>query len=147
VDTRLYHLKCQLLLTPVQTPEAIITFNDTVMYAGKIYEPTIINIDYKLPKGDYQLIVEHINKDNLDNTTALIVDNIIFNNISDPKFAWAGVYYPNYPEPWASEQGDTLAPALPSQTYLGWNGKWTLTFDVPVFTWIHKIQNLGWIYT
>jgi hypothetical protein len=35
---------------------------------------------------------------------------------------------------------------LKNHTYLSWNGKWTLTFDVPVFTWIHRVQNLGWIY-
>ena len=65
--------------------------------------------------------------------------------IQDPKFAWAGIYRPEYPEPWASEQTN-LATELSSHTYLGWNGTWRLTFGVPVFTWIHQVQNLGWIY-
>jgi hypothetical protein len=80
---------------------------------------------------------------------AVIVENVSFFGIEDPKFAWAGVYEPVYPEPWATEQqnqGVVLKPQLCPHTYLGWSGKWTLTFDVPVFTWIHKTQNLGWIY-
>ncbi len=146
MDTRLYHLNSQLLLTSIQTPEIIVSFNNDILYAGKIYAPTIINIDYNLPAGEYQLTVEHINKDQLDSNTALIVDNITLNNISDPKFAWAGIYYPTYPALWATEHSDLLESVLPSQTYLGWNGKWRLTFDMPIFTWIHKTQNLGWIY-
>jgi hypothetical protein len=80
---------------------------------------------------------------------AVIVQDVSFFGITDPKFAWAGVYEPTYPEPWASEQksqGITLKPQLSPHTYLSWPGKWTLTFTAPVFTWIHNIQNLGWIY-
>jgi hypothetical protein len=76
---------------------------------------------------------------------AVIIESVSFFGISDPKFVWAGEYRPEYPEPWASQQHE-LKPLLKSHTYLGWNGKWTLTFDVPVFTWIHSVQNLGWIY-
>jgi hypothetical protein len=80
---------------------------------------------------------------------AVIIESISFFGISDPKFAWAGVYEPKYPEPWASEQhnqGVVLKQHLSPQTYLGFNGKWTLTFTVPVFTWMHTVQDMGWIY-
>ena len=30
--------------------------------------------------------------------------------------------------------------------YLSWNGEWRLPFTTPIFTWIHKVQSLGWIY-
>jgi hypothetical protein len=97
------------------------------------------------------LTVELLNKTNADTRPdkgldkAVIIESVSFFGISDPKFAWEGIYAPEYPEPWASQQHD-LKPLLKSHTYLGWNGKWTLTFDVPVFTWIHRVQNLGWIY-
>ena len=95
------------------------------------------------------LTVELLNKTNADTVNgldkAIIIESVGFFGISDPKFAWAGEYRPEYPEPWASQQHE-LKPLLKSHTYLGWNGKWTLTFDVPVFTWIHRVQNLGWIY-
>ena len=80
---------------------------------------------------------------------AVIIQQVDFFGISDPRFAWAGVYEPEYPEPWATEQmnaGIILQPQLSPHTYLGWSGTWTLTFELPVFSWIHKIQGLGWIY-
>jgi hypothetical protein len=77
---------------------------------------------------------------------AVIIESISFFNITDNRFVWAGKYCPDYPEPWYSEQTVKPEPLLKNHTYLSWNGKWTLTFDVPVFTWIHKVQNLGWIY-
>jgi hypothetical protein len=101
------------------------------------------------------LQVEFLNKlpndtvpgSNLDK--AVVIESVSFFGITDPKFAWAGVYEPIYPEPWATEQQDqgvVLKQRLCPHTYLSWNGKWTLTFTVPVFTWIHRVQNLGWIY-
>jgi hypothetical protein len=95
------------------------------------------------------LTVELLNKTDTDTVDgldkAVVIESVDFFGISDPKFSWAGIYKPDYPEPWASQQTD-LKPLLKSHTYLGWNGKWTLTFDVPVFTWVHRVQNLGWIY-
>ena len=69
---------------------------------------------------------------NLDKV--VVVESVSFFGITDPRFAWAGVYHP--------EQGGELV----SHTYLSWNGTWTLNFDVPVFTWMHRVQGLGWIY-
>jgi hypothetical protein len=86
------------------------------------------------------LQVEFVNKrpgdtvvgKNLDK--AVIVKSVSFFDITDPKFAWAGMY-----------QTQHSSNAV-SQTYLSWNGTWTLRFDVPVFTWMHHVQGLGWIY-
>jgi hypothetical protein len=99
--------------------------------------------------------VELLNKTNADTVPgteldkAVIVESISFFGITDPRFVWLGVYEPCYPEPWATNQqknGVVLKQHLTNHNYLGWNGKWTLTFDLPVFTWIHRVQNLGWIY-
>jgi len=98
------------------------------------------------------LTVELLNKtdadvvpdDGLDK--AVIIESIGFFGITDAKFIWAGEYCPEYPEPWYSEQKIQPAPRLKNNTYLSWNGKWTLTFSTPVFTWIHQMQDLGWIY-
>jgi hypothetical protein len=97
------------------------------------------------------LTVELLNKQDSDTITeqgldkAVVVESISFFGITDPRFVWAGEYRPCYPEPWASQQLN-LPTVLKNHNYLGWNGKWTLTFEVPVFTWIHQIQDLGWIY-
>ena len=116
-------------------------------------ESTTIDFEFVAVK-ECQLVVELLNKtdadcipeQNLDK--AIVIESVDFFGISDPKFVWAGIYEPVYPEPWAQEQQDqgvALKEQLCPHTYLSWNGKWTLTFSVPVFTWIHKIQNLGWL--
>jgi hypothetical protein len=101
------------------------------------------------------ITIELLNKTNQDTVLdkgldkAVVIESVSFFEISDPKFTWLGVYEPCYPEPWATEQteqGVVLKQHLTNQTYLSWNGKWSLTFTVPVFTWIHNVQNLGWIY-
>ena len=98
------------------------------------------------------LSVELLNKTNADTIPAkgldkaVIIESISFFGITDPRFIWMGSYEPRYPEPWYSEQTVKPESLLKNHTYLAWNGKWTLTFDLPVFTWIHRVQNLGWIY-
>jgi hypothetical protein len=81
--------------------------------------------------------------------TAIIIEQVKFNGIVDPKFAWAGVYYPEYPDYYIKEQlaqNKILNSELTPYTYLGWNGVWKLEFTLPVYTWIHNTLDLGWIY-
>lgn len=86
------------------------------------------------------LQVEFLNKKSNDTVTelgldkAVVIESVSFFGITDPRFAWAGIYEPRH--------GGVLTP----HTYLSWNGTWTLNFDMPVFTWMHKIQALGWVY-
>lgn len=145
-----YTVQLDVQLKPIwhnNPPEINIGINDDIN--------TVILSDNRLFHYEFNtnkpsvLTVELINKTDADTVNgldkAVIIESVSFFGISDPKFAWAGIYKPEYPEPWASQQTD-LKPLLKNHTYLGWNGKWTLTFDVPVFTWIHRVQNLGWIY-
>jgi hypothetical protein len=32
-------------------------------------------------------------------------------------------------------------------SYLGFNGKWTLTIDRPFYQWLHRVQGYGWLLT
>lgn len=156
MDTNLYHLRASIKLTPVwheQAPNIVVSFNNNILYTGGLYETTTFSIDSLFSTGTYKLIVEFNNKTDNDSQygldKAVIIEQIILNNITDPKFVWEGVYTPTYPKLWAlqqEQQGITLQPQLKQHNYLGWNGKWVLTFDIPVFTWIHKTQSLGWIY-
>lgn len=117
-------------------------------------ESTEFNFEFTA-SDSCNLSIEFLNKSNDDTILdqgldkAVVIESVSFFGIQDPKFVWTGVYEPDYPEPWATEQkekGVALKQQLTNQTYLAWNGKWTLTFTVPVFTWIHNVQNLGWIY-
>ena len=98
------------------------------------------NFDFRTDDSGY-LKITHFDKADDDSNTAVIVKEIKFFDISDPKFVWAGVYYPEYPEHYPNKTSP-----LPGQGYLGWNGVYRLEFSVPVFTWIHKIKDFGWIY-
>ena len=142
-----YLVKLAVTLTPAehQRPIPVKVGVDQNTTTVNLDNTTTINWEFE-SNHTCQLIVEFVEKQDQE---AVIIESISFFGIQDPKFAWVGVYKPEYPEPWATEQrsqGIILQPSLCPHTYLGWPGKWTLTFDVPVFTWIHKVQNLGWIY-
>ena len=139
-----YPVKLSVTLQPVDLPNVRIGIN------GDLF-PVVLDqtntVHFEFESADTSnLTVELVDKTAQE---AVIIESVSFFGIEDPKFAWAGVYEPKYPEPWASEQQDqgvVLKQHLCPHTYLGWPGKWTLTFDVPVFTWVHRVQNLGWIY-
>ena len=153
----MFHLiKLQTRLRPIyhtDPPEIRLGINGNLTTVN-LTESTEFNFEFTTVDS-CDLSVEFLNKTNSDTILdqgldkAVVIESVSFFGIQDPKFVWAGVYKPEYPEPWATEQqenGVVLKQQLTNQTYLAWNGKWTLTFTVPVFTWIHNVQNLGWIY-
>lgn len=105
-----------------------------------------LQFDLDLDQGPQVLFIEMYNKTNDTPDMALEIESVTFEGMTLDRFKWNSKYYPNYPEPWASEQSEQLAECHSSATYLGWNGRWELHFDSPIFTWIHKLENLGWIY-
>jgi hypothetical protein len=103
-------------------------------------------VELEFDKDIGWLEVVFMNKPESDADMAVVIDKVEFFGISDPKFVWAGIYTPKYPEPWYSQQIEKPPAELSQQNYMGWNGCWRLEFSVPVFTWMHKTLNLGWIY-
>jgi hypothetical protein len=151
-----YPIKIAVTLRPIwhQDPPRIRIGIGNNLTKIDLRETATINFDFE-SDSQCELSVEFLNKQDTDTVPeqgldkAVIVESVSFFGISDPKFVWAGVYTPNYPEPWATQQrsqGVALKQHLTQHNYLSWNGKWRLTFTVPVFTWIHKTQDLGWIY-
>lgn len=109
-------------------------------------ETTTLKFDLDLSCGSHKFMLNFSNKTNSTPELAVKINKVTIEGICVDRFKWAGKYYPNYPEPWASEQKHELPDCIDSATYLGWNGIWELDFTVPIFTWIHKIEHLGWIY-
>ena len=137
-------VKLSVTLRPVDQPNVKVGVNGDILTVV-LDKTQTMDFEFTSDK-DCQLTVELVDKKDHE---AVVVESVSFFGITDPKFAWAGVYEPQYPEPWATQQHDlgvVLKQHLSPHTYLSWSGKWTLTFDVPVFTWIHRVQNLGWIY-
>lgn len=139
-----YPVKMSVTLKPVKCPWVKVSVDHTVQQI-QLFDTQTFYFDF-LASASSTLTVEHFGKDGNDPETAVEIIDISFFGISDPKFAWAGVYYPKYPEPWYSQQIPRPVDSLPAQTYLGWNGIYRLEFSVPVFEWMHKTLNLGWIY-
>ena len=151
-----YPVKIDVHLRPIwhdNPPEINIGINDDIQRII-LTDNQVFHYEFTA-NNTSTLTVELLNKTNADTVPdkgldkAVVIESISFFGITHNRFIWQGVYEPNYPEPWATEQQDqgvVLKPQLTNQTYLAWNGKWRLTFTVPVFTWIHQVQNLGWIY-
>jgi hypothetical protein len=152
--TTTYPVKLALTLRPIwhQDPPRVRLGIGKNLTEIDLRETATINFEFET-NCSCDLIVELLNKQDSDTVPdlgldkAVVIESISFFGITDPRFVWSGVYEPSYPEPWYSQQTIKPQSKLKSHTYLGWNGKWTLTFEVPVFTWIHQTQDLGWIYT
>ena len=138
--------KVAVTLTPKLSkvaPEVLVSVPGHVV-RETLWEPKRIELEFDAPVGWLEVVF--MNKPELDQDMAVTIDQVEFFGIADPKFVWAGVYRPKYPEPWHSQQSVTPPAELSQQTYMGWNGYWRLDFTVPVFTWMHQTLNLGWIY-
>ena len=105
--------------------------------------PLLLSFSMDFDAGPQKFILEF---DNKVDDSAVEIDNVEFEGMTLDRFKWSNRYYPVYPEPWASEQPLPLPEYQESATYLGWNGRWELSFETPIFTWIHRLENLGWIY-
>ena len=137
-------VKLSVTLRPVDHPNIRVGVNGDLLTVT-LDKTQTMDFEFTSDK-DCQLTVELVDKKDQE---AVVVESVSFFGLQDPRFAWSGVYEPQYPEPWATQQQDqgvVLKQHLSPHTYLSWPGKWTLTFDVPVFTWIHMVRNLGWIY-
>lgn len=142
-----YELQLKVTLQPQGQPLVRVQLGDQC-HQQKIKQVTEFEFT-ACAQQSVALEIELLEKSDLDTTTAVNIERIEIFGISDPRFVWAGKYYPNYPEPWATQQreaGYELLPVLTNQTYLGWRGTWQLIIALPAFGWIHQQQNLGVIY-
>ena len=152
MDTDLYKVDISFKIKPhwkSVSPLARIRLDTELIWDDHLEHEKSFDLARHLPKGDHILQIEMYNKPELDCDQALEISDLRFGRIQSRLFVWQGMYRPRYPEPWATEQremGIDLESELRNTDYLGWNGTWTLPFSCPVFTWIHRIENLGWIY-
>jgi hypothetical protein len=97
-----------------------------IIRSGKKVNQTIIN-----EKGD-------ILKDQLLHIKSIEIDEIDIGGL-----VYEGIYTPQYPEPWATQQRDSgteLKESFKNVTQMGHNGAWTFTFTSPFYMWL--LENL-----
>ena len=89
---------------------------------GKTNDQTKISLD-----GQIQTQTLHIKTVKLDN---IDLRNIVWHTSE---------FYPEYPEPWATEQrdqGNILEYPVPGEMYLGHNGTWRFEFTSPIYEFL-----------
>jgi hypothetical protein len=138
-------IRLRLTLDTVGAPHIKISVGGQLRVLQLIQNQTF-DFDFETDNNLESLVITHLNKTAADPITAVIVKQISFFGISDPRFVWLGKYTPEYPEPWYSQQDIKPDSVVTNTGYLGWNGVWRLDFAVPVFSWIHQVQNLGWVH-
>ena len=127
------HINIRINLRPVGRPDNRIKVNhDLIGYTGLSDN---IQLDYRVGLLDNITIsIELLNKQyTTEYETAIIIDNITVDNIElIPKYDYLAEYVNDH---------DFKDPT----SYLGFNGKWTLTIDRPFYHWLHEHSGQGWL--
>ena len=139
-------------------PHAEILINDQSMFDGDITgtedQPNLITFTYELEEEkEYDLIIKRTgktkgqtvvnDKGDIIQDQLLKIKNITIDEIDIGGLVYEGVYTPEYPEPWATQQaeaGKKLPKSFTNCTILGHNGTWTLTAQSPLYMWL--LENL-----
>lgn len=126
-------LICSLTLEPVGNPEVGVLIGKKLFGGGKLYKS--MTIDTELDLLDCFFVeIELKNKIyTTDYETAVVVKSLTVNNLElMPRFDYLATYVNDH-----NNTGPT--------SYLGFNGKWRLTFDRPFYQWLHQATGQGWL--
>ena len=140
-----------------KTPRAEILINNHSHYNQEIKgtekEPTVIEFEHELTEGEkYSLIIARSGKDirqtvvengQIIKDQLLHIKSIEIDEIEIGALVYSGLYTPQYPEPWASQQrqaGNALPESFKNVTTIGHNGRWELGFTSPFYMWL--LENL-----
>ena len=139
-------------------PHAEILINDMSHFKGEITgteeKPDVIEFEQELEEGnEYNLIILRSGKDKnqtvVDENGDLLKDQMLnsksieIDEIDIGALVYEGVYSPEYPEPWASQQksaGRELPATFKNVTQMGHNGEWRFSFKSPFYMWL--LENL-----
>jgi len=141
-----------------KAPHANIMINEKSYFDGDISSkeqmPTVVEFEHELEGDkDYKLIIERSGKNVIDTRVdaegkiyrdqLLHIKSIEIDEIDIGAMVYEGIYTPEYPEPWYSQQvsaGKTPEKSFKNVTTMGHNGTWTLAFESPFYMWL--LENL-----
>ena len=116
-------------------------------------KPTIIEFEHELEENkQYNLIINRLGKgknqtivedEKIVKDQLLHIKSIEIDEIDIGSLIYEGVYTPEYPEQWATQQakaGNKLPKTIKNSPDLGHNGTWTFTFSSPFYMWL--LENL-----
>jgi len=129
IDSR---LQCHVELEPVGNPEVSVIIAGAYG-GGKLFKSVIfdVNIDLLQP---FTIEIELKNKIyTTEQETAVIIRCLQIDGIDlVPRFDYLAEY-------------DNDHANTDPTSYLGFNGKWTLTIDRPFYHWLHEHTGQGWL--
>tara|TARA_X000000950_G_scaffold256088_1_gene321283 strand:+ start:171 stop:653 length:483 start_codon:yes stop_codon:yes gene_type:complete len=141
-----------------QPPHAEILINEQDHFKGDITgteeKPNVIEFEYDTEEGkEYNLIIKRSGKGKKQTVVndkgdilkdqLLHIKSIEIDEIDIGSLVYDGVYTPNYPEPWATQQRETgteLRESFKNVTNMGHDGEWRFTFSSPFYMWL--LENL-----
>jgi len=142
-----------------QPPVAEVKLNSKSYFKAEItsteQNPTVIEFEEELEENsEYTLIIERSGKNPKTQTVLndkgeiikdqlLHIKSIEIDEIDIGALVYEGVYTPNYPEPWATQQresGKDLKDSFKNVTQMGFNGTWNFRFESPFYMWL--LENL-----
>ena len=141
-----------------QPPHAEILINDKSYFTSDITgtedKPTVVEFEHELTEGEeYNLIINRSGKSKgqtvINEKGDILKDQLLYiksmeiDEIDIGALVYEGVYTPEYPEPWATQQreaGKELQESFKNVTRMGHNGKWVFKFQSPFYMWL--LENL-----
>ena len=139
-------------------PVADIYINETSKYKKEITgtesNPDVIEFEHDLEDGkNYNLVIKRSGKNKSQTVInekgdilkdqLLHIKSIEIDEIDIGSLIYEGVYTPQYPEPWATQQrekGHELEKSFKNATKMGHNGEWSFSFGSPFYMWL--LENL-----
>ena len=138
-------------------PVAEILINADSHYKDQIIgtkdKPTLIEFDHEFAEGQKSTLEIRRSEKNISQTKIengkiihdqlLHIGSIEIDEIDIGGLVYEGVYKPEYPQPWATQQreaGNNLPESFKNATILGHNGTWSFKFESPFYMWL--LENL-----
>lgn len=145
--SKIEHVKLTLLFTvdyQSSPPMLEIKNNDQLLLEKtEITGSQEFKFDLFLPNDCCRQGCVEIIRSNFNGTDHQMVtlDKMYLDDINLSKICYQARYYPIYPEPWISEQRDIgveWPEYLTGVSSWGWNGRWQLNYETPIYTWLLK---------
>ena len=139
-------------------PHAEIMIGDKSHFRGDITgtedKPDVVEFEHEFTEGEKnELIIKRSGKDKnqavVNENSDLLKDQLLhiksidIDEIDISGLVYEGIYTPEYPEPWATQQreaGKELPESFKNVTAMGHNGEWSFKFESPFYMWL--LENL-----
>jgi hypothetical protein len=128
-----FKLNVCIELEPIGTPDIVVSINNNTPTETILTEA--LKLEYQLDLLDlFSIDIELKNKTyTLEYETAVIIRRLSIDNINIvPKYDYMATYINDH-----NNNNPT--------SYLGFNGKWSLTFERPFYQWLHQQTGQGWL--